>query len=413
MTFDTLWINARLATMQEAGEPFGMIENGVLGVREGRIDWVGPLESLDAKPSDIAATVYDVGGKLITPGLIDCHTHAVFGGSRSGEWQQRLLGASYADIAASGGGISATVKATRALSEEELAEQTAQRLMRLQRSGVTTVEIKSGYGLSLESEQRLLKAARRAGEIADIQVRTTCLAAHTVAPEYQGRADAYVDYICTDILPAVAKSGMADAVDAFCEGIAFSPQQTAQVFARAAELGLRVKLHADQLSDTGGATLAARFKALSADHLEYTSEEGVKAMASSGTVAVLLPGAYYFLKEKQLPPVEMLRRYHVPMAVATDLNPGTSPCLSLTQMMNMACTFFGLTPEEALRGTTLNAARALGVEEYYGTLEVGKAADFALWDASGPWELSYWIQGLACHSLVRAGRYVDLGGDCT
>jgi imidazolonepropionase len=333
--------------------------------------------------------VVDVAGRWLTPGLIDCHTHLVWGGSRAAEFEQRLAGASYAEIAAAGGGIRSTVTATRTASEAELATLAAERLTPLLAEGVTTVEIKSGYGLSLGDELKQLRAARRVAELVPLRVVTTLLALHAVPPEYDGRADEFVTLACEEILPAAVEAGLADAVDVFCEHLAFSPAQCERVFARATELGLPIKGHMEQLSNLGGSRLAARFGALSVDHIEYLDEQGVAAIAQSGTAAVLLPGAYYFLREQQVPPVEALRRAGVPMAVATDLNPGTSPFASLRLMANMACILFGLTVEEAVAGLTREAARALGLAERRGMLAPGMDADFAVWSVDHPNALVY------------------------
>ena len=341
--------------------------------------------------------------RSVTPGLIDCHTHTVFGGNRSGEFEQRLQGVSYAEIAAAGGGIASTVRATRAASEDQLFASAEQRLKRLLRDGVTTVEIKSGYGLDLASERKILRVIRRLGAVLPVTVRSTCLAAHALPPEYANRADDYIDHICHEMLPALAAEGLVDAVDAFCEYLAFSPAQVEQVFITAAQLGLPVKLHAEQLSSLGGSSLAARYHALSADHLEFMTEDDAIAMAASGTVAVLLPGAFYFLRETRLPPMDALRKYGVNIAIATDLNPGTSPALSLRLMLNIACTLFRMTPEEALAGVTLNAAKALGLGDTHGSLEVGKIADFVAWKIERPADLAYWLGGDLDKRIVRHG----------
>ncbi len=395
-----LWLNAHAATMR--GGRYSIIEDAALLVEGGRIAWIGPRHEA---PVGADETV-DLGGAWITPGLIDCHTHTVFGGDRSGEFEMRLQGASYAEIAAAGGGIASTVRATREASEDELLASAERRLRNLLRDGVTTVEIKSGYGLDLASERKMLRVARRLGERLPLTVRTTCLAAHALPPEYAGRADDYVEHICTELLPALAAEGLVDAVDAFCEYLAFSPAQVERVFQAATALGLPVKLHAEQLSSLGGSSLAARYRALSADHLEYMTEDDVRAMAEAGTVAVLLPGAFYLLRETRLPPIELLRRHGVAMAIASDLNPGTSPALSLRLMLNMACTSFRLTPEEALTGVTLHAARALGLDAELGSLEVGKRADFVAWDIQRPAELAYWLGGDLPKRVVRQGEDV-------
>lgn len=404
--WDAVWINARLATMTGGGEPYGAMPGAALAVQGGRIAWVGPMADLPGRPEALAHAVVDAGGRWITPGLIDCHTHLVHAGDRAHEFELRLQGATYEEIARAGGGIRSTVAATRAASEDELVAQADRRLAALCAEGVTVVEVKSGYGLDLESELKMLRAARALEGRRPVTVRTTFLGAHALPPEFQGRADDYIDEVCGRMLPAVAAAGLADAVDAFCEGIGFTAAQTERVFLAARRHGLPVKLHAEQLSDLGGAALAARHGALSADHLEYLSEAGVRAMAAAGTVAVLLPGAYYCLRETRLPPVEALRRHGVPMAVATDCNPGTSPIASLLTVLNMACVLFRLTPEEALAGATRHAARALGLAGSHGTLEPGKAADFVLWDIERPAELAYRIGPNPCAGVVKAGRIV-------
>jgi imidazolonepropionase len=399
--WDTLLTNARLATMRSGGAPYGAVERGALAIAGERIAWVGAMDEL---PRDAAERVVDVAGRCVTPGLIDPHTHIVYAGNRANEFEQRLLGESYAAIAARGGGIVSTVRATRAAGEETLVDIAERRLSRLRAEGVTTVEIKSGYGLDRETELAMLRAARALGERSGIRVRTTYLGAHTVPPEFAGRPDDYVAFLCDEMLPLIARERLADAVDAFCERIAFSPQQTARVFETAARLGLPVKLHADQLTDGGGAALAARFGALSADHLEHTSDAGVAALAAAGTVATLLPGAYYFLRDTTAPPVAALRAHGVPIALATDSNPGTSPITSLLLILNMACTLFGLTPEEALHGVTRNAARALGIAAETGTLEAGKAADVVVWDVEHPAELAYNIGSAPARAVYARGR---------
>ncbi len=384
MPFDLALTNARLVTCTT--EDLAPSAPSFVGIQGGHITAVGPMSEFAS-----AAPVEDCAGRLLTPGLIDCHTHLVYAGDRAREFEQRLQGTTYEDIARAGGGIVATVRATRAASEEELFGQTAARARRLMAEGVTTVEIKSGYGLDVDNELKQLRVARRIGQALGIDVRTTCLAAHALPPEFTGRADDYIDRVCSTILPAVLRAGLADAVDAFCERIGFTPEQTARVFAAAAKLGLPVKLHAEQLSDQGGAQLAARHGALSCDHLEYVSAEGVGAMAQAGTIAVLLPGAFYFLRETKLPPVELLRKLRVPIAISTDSNPGSSPTTSLLLMLNLACTLFRLTPSEAFLGITRHAARALGLKDTHGTIEVGKVADMALWDADSAASLCYQI----------------------
>jgi imidazolonepropionase len=399
---DRLIVNVHLATMEPAS-PYGTIRDGVLASRNGRIAWVGARSEM---PTDLAAREeLDGRGGWLTPGLIDCHTHLVYAGSRAGEFERRLAGESYESIARAGGGIMATVRATRAASEDELLAASAKRLKRLLDEAVTTVEIKSGYGLDAQSELRLLRVARRLGEACAVEVRTTLLAAHALPPEYAGRADDFITLVCDEIVPSASRAKLADAVDAFCEKIGFSPAQTRRVFAAASAQGLRAKLHADQLSDSGGAALAAEFAALSADHLEHTSESGVAALARSGTAAVLLPGAYYFLRETKLPPIDALRQHGVPIAIATDCNPGTSPVTSLLLMLSMACTLFRLTPEEALAGVTRNAALALGLADR-GTLAAGKRADLALWSVEGPAELAYAIGANPCTGIMRGGDVV-------
>ncbi|MCE9521229.1 MAG: imidazolonepropionase [Alphaproteobacteria bacterium] len=402
MKWDHLWINARLATMREGVGAYGAIEAAALADKGGRIVFAGPMRDLPGEPDALATRVIDAKNQWITPGLIDCHTHLVFAGNRAAEFEQRRNGVSYEAIAKAGGGIMSTVRATRAASEEALLEQARPRFNALLSEGVTTVEIKSGYGLDLETELRLLRVARRLGEESYARISTTYLGLHALPPEGAANRAAYIAEMSGPVLRAIANEGLADAVDAFCEGIAFTPQETAQFFTGAAALGLRVKLHADQLSDTNGAALAAKFRALSADHLEHTDEAGVAAMAKAGTVAVLLPGAFFTLRETKKPPVEALRRARVPIAVATDCNPGTSPVVSLITTMQMACTLFGLTAEEALAGTTRNAARALGLAAETGTLEVGKAADYAVWPIDHPCELSYWIGSLNPSAIGRS-----------
>lgn len=389
--WDGLLLDGRLATLA-GNEGYGLVEHGALAWKDGAIVFAGPQSELPGAPEKLAAEVASVDGALVTPGLVDCHTHLVFGGDRADEFERRLNGASYEDIARSGGGILSSVRATRAASEDDLLAQSLPRARSLRADGVTMIEIKSGYGLDLDSELKMLRVARRIGTELGIGVSTTLLAAHALPPEFKGRGDDYVDLVCNDILPAAARDGLADMVDAFCERIAFSPAQTRRVFERARELGLPVKLHADQLSDLGGAALAAEFGARSAEHLEHANEDGVRAMAAAGTVAVMLPGAYYALRETQPPPIARFRQHGVAMAVASDLNPGTSPLLSLRLAMNMACIELRMTPEEALRGATVNAARALGLADR-GRLGAGLRADFVVWNARHPAELCYWIGG--------------------
>jgi imidazolonepropionase len=394
-----IWENARLATMVAGGRPYGAIEDGAIAVADGRIAWIGERRDL---PRFEGASVHDTEGCWITPGLVDCHTHLVFAGDRSGEFEQRLEGVSYEEIARQGGGIRASVAATRAASEDALYAASLKRLQRLLAEGVTTVEIKSGYGLDIDSEIKMLRVARRLGSDLPVTVRTSFLGAHALPPEFAGRQRDYVDLVAGPMLEQIAAAGLADAVDAFAERIAFTPEETATIFAAARARGLPVKLHADQLSDQGGAALAARFGALSADHLEYANADGIAAMAASGTVAVLLPAAFYFLRETKPPPIDLLRRHGVPIALATDCNPGSSPLLSPLMVLNMACTLFRLTPEEALAGMTRNAARALGLADR-GTLAPGQVADFALWEVSRPAELAYWMGGSPLRAVVKAG----------
>ncbi len=389
--WDHLLLNATLATF-DATTPYGLIEHGALAMHRGRIAWVGAMDTLPDAPDALAASHETLNGALVTPGLIDCHTHTVFGGDRAGEFEQRLNGASYEAIARAGGGIVSSVRATRAASEEQLYAQSLPRARALRADGVTTLEIKSGYGLELDAERRMLRVARRLGRELGISVRTSFLGLHALPPEFHDRRDDYVTAVCDHMLPTLAGEGLVDAVDAFCETIGFTHAETQRLFARAQSLGLPVKLHAEQLSDQGGAALVAQCGGLSADHLEHLGTAGVAAMAQAGTVAVLLPGAYYALRETQAPPIAALRAHGVPIAIATDCNPGTSPLLSLRLAANMACTLFRLTPAEALRGITVNAARALGLADR-GTLTVGQRADVLVWQASTPAELCYWIGG--------------------
>lgn len=407
--WDRLWINAHLATMTEGGDAYGAIENAAIATKGDRIAWTGAVSDLPGKPDTLADEVVDAGGGWITPGLIDCHTHLVFGGDRAGEFEMRLNGASYEEIARAGGGIVSTMRATREADDAILYDAAVPRLRNLIRDGVTTVEIKSGYGLETESEIKQLRVARRLGDALPVDVRTTFLGAHALPPEFDGRSGDYIDLVADEMMPRVAAEGVADAVDAFCEGIGFSPDETARVFDAARAHGLPVKLHADQLSDLGGAALAAKYNGLSADHLEYTSTGGAKAMAATGTVAVLLPGAFYTLRETKQPPIEAFREHGVPIAIASDFNPGSSPVPSLFLMLNMAAILFRLTPEEALAGVTRNAARALGLGDDRGTLEAGKRADFALWDIGQPAELVYWAAYAPLTGVVKDGHDRDLG----
>jgi imidazolonepropionase len=398
---DRIWHHCRLATLSPSRQGLGLIDDGLIAATDGRIVYAGPARDapsvLDAKER------IDCAGRWITPGLIDCHTHLVYGGNRAHEFEQRLAGASYEEISRAGGGIVSTVKATRQSSTDELVAAALPRLDALIAEGVTTVEIKSGYGLELDTERRQLRAARRLGDKRAVSVRTTFLGAHTVPPESKGNKAGYIDALCSEMLPAIAAEGLADAVDAFCEGIAFSVEETAQVFAKAQALGLPVRLHADQLSNLHGAALAARFGALSADHLEFADEEGIMAMARAGTVAVVLPGAFYFIREKQLPPIDAMRRHGVPIALATDCNPGTSPLTSPLLTMNMGATLFRLTVDECIAGMTREAARALGMFGQTGSLDEGKRCDLAIWNIERPAELVYRMGFNPLHSRVWRG----------
>ena len=391
--------NIRLATMSRGiTRAYGLVEDAVLLIHNGRILWCGEGAELPDEYKSIQ--LMDGEGRLVTPGFIDCHTHLVFGGDRAREFEQRLEGASYEEISRSGGGIRSTVKATRTASEKQLLAEALKRVDHLIAEGVTTLEIKSGYGLDLDTELKMLRVARAIGTERDVLVQTTFLGAHAVPEEFDGRSDAFIDHVVNDMLPRVAGEKLADAVDGFCEGIAFNPAQIERVFAKSKKLGLPVKLHAEQLSNLGGAALAARNGALSADHLEYLDEAGVVTMAECGTVAVLLPGAFYTLREKQYPPISALRKHNVPIAIATDANPGSSPLTSILLVLNMACTIFRMTPEEALAGVTRNAALALGLGETHGTVEVGKIADLAIWDVREPAELAYRIGFNPLHKRI-------------
>jgi imidazolonepropionase len=400
--WDSIWINANIATMAE-NNGCGIMENVAIAVENGKISWLGRQDDLSESPESLARSVTDIEGKWITPALIDCHTHLVYGGNRAKEFEMRQSGVSYEEIAKAGGGIISTVKATRAASEEELYESALPRLKALMSEGVRCVEIKSGYGLDIETEARMLSVATRLMEETNIKVKRTFLGAHAVPPEYAGKADDYIDHICDSMLPKLHEMGLIDAVDVFCEKIGFSTEQTRNIFEKASELGLPVKLHAEQLSNQGGAALASEYKAISVDHLEYLDEYGVKAIAESGTAAVLLPGAFYFLNESRKPPVDLLREYNVPIAIATDCNPGSSPVTSILLIMNMACTLFGLTPQEAIEAVTKNAAKALGIDDETGRIVEGRSADFVIWDVRDLAELSYNIGFNPCFAVVNEG----------
>lgn len=399
MRLDRIFTNARLATMA-GSEPYGALSDAAVGVRDGRIAYVG---AADDAP-DAAETV-DLEGRWVTPALVDCHTHIVFAGDRSTEFEKRLAGESYEAIAKAGGGIVSTVNAVRASSAADLAAATLSRLDSLHQEGLGTIEIKTGYGLNFESELNMLKAIRSLGLVTGLRVQSTLLAAHAIPREYEGRADAYVDEVCIPLVREAAREGLADAVDAYCEKIAFSPEQTRRVFEAAKSAGLKIKLHADQFSNLGGAALAAEFGALSADHLEYTDEAGVAAMAKAGSVAVILPGAYYMLNETQKPPISALRKAGVPMALATDANPGSSPVLSLLMTANLACTLFGFTVEEALAGITREGARALGLQNEIGTIEAGKRCDLAVWEVDNLAQLVQWIGARPLHGRILSGEW--------
>jgi imidazolonepropionase len=400
---DTVWRNARLATLAEGAAGLGVAEKGAVAARDGRIIFAGAEADLPSTARDAAQTV-DCEGRWITPGLIDCHTHLVYGGDRAKEFEMRLEGATYEAIARAGGGILSTVRATREASAEALAASTLKRLDALIAEGVTMIEVKSGYGLDLDAERKCLLVARGLGELRPVTVRTTFLGAHALPPEFAARRQHFLDAVAFDLIPAFKREGLADAFDAFCEGIAFSPAEVAFVFDAAWQAGLPVKLHADQLSNSHGAALAAKFGALSADHLEYADEAGIAAMAAAGAVCVVLPGAYYCLREKQAPPVALMRKHKARIAVATDSNPGTSPMTSLLLALNMAATLFGLTVEECLAGCTRNAAAALGLSAETGTLEAGKWADLAIWDIERPAELVYRLGFNPLHARVWRGR---------
>ena len=406
MSWDQVWIDVNVATMSPSvSAPYGAITDAAVAVKEGRIAWIGPRSELPE--FDVLSTpVYRGKGAWITPGLIDAHTHLVFAGNRANEFELRLQGASYEEIARSGGGIISTVKACREASEGELFELGRKRLNALAKEGVTTVEIKSGYGLETETELKLLRVARELGKHHHVDVKTTFLGAHAIPPEYKDDAEGYVDLVINEMLPAVIEENLADAADVFCENIAFSVEQTERVLTAAKDAGLDIKLHAEQLSNLGGSAMAAGIGAKSVDHIEYLDEAGVKALSQSGTCATLLPGAFYFLRETQMPPIELLRKHKVPMVLASDYNPGSSPLCSSLLMLNMGCTLFRLTPEEALAGMTRNAAKALGVEDNVGVLAEGMQADFCLWDITTPAQLSYSYGVGVCLEVVKAGQLV-------
>ncbi|WP_119969463.1 imidazolonepropionase [Shewanella japonica] len=406
MSWDHVWIDVNIATMDpDNSATYGSITDAAIAVKDGKIAWLGPRKELpDFDVIDMP--VYRGRGGWITPGLIDAHTHLVFAGNRANEFEMRLEGASYEDIARAGGGIISTVNACREAEEAELFDLGRQRLNALAKEGVTTVEIKSGYGLNTETEVKLLKVARELGRNHHVDVKTTFLGAHAIPPEYKHDTEAYVDLVINEMLPAVIEQNLADAADVFCENIAFNLDQTERVLTAAKTAGLEIKLHAEQLSNMGGSTMAAKLGAKSVDHIEYLDEAGVKALAESGTCATLLPGAFYFLRETKMPPIELLRQYNVPIVVASDFNPGSSPICSTLLMLNMACTLFKLTPEEALKGITVNAAKALGIEQNVGMLAQGMQADFCLWDIATPAQLAYAYGVNPCKDVVKNGVLV-------
>jgi len=408
---DSLWTECHLASLVESEDGYGLLKDGALAVKDKKIVWAGPESNLPEGIRERSRNVYSLGGAWVTPGLIDCHTHLVYAGSRTGEFERRLNGATYEDIARHGGGIMSTVNAVRAAEEEALYMQSVPRLGAMQAEGVTTIEIKSGYGLDTESELKMLRVINRLGRDFPVTVMPTFLGAHALPPEYRDDPDGYIDLIVEEMLPTVASGRLAVAVDAFCERIGFSLALTERLFSAAVSLGFKVKLHAEQLSDLKGAALAAEFGALSADHLEYLESDGIEAMARNHVTAVLLPGAFYFLQETKKPPVDLMRAAGIRMAVSTDCNPGSSPCSSPLLMMNMACVLFGLTPVEALKGMTINAAHALGIEHKAGSLEPGKAADFAIWDIAEPAELSYGMGGNPCRLVVKDGEIIIRRGN--
>lgn len=401
--WDSLYINGQILTCEER---VGLKINGAIAVKNGLIAWIGSMSELKAKPETLAESLFDLGGSILTPGFIDCHTHIVYAGNRAHEFEERLQGKTYAEIARSGGGIFSTVRATRAASEEELLRQSIKRVQSLLKTGVTTLEIKSGYGLDCETELKMLRVAKKIESLLPVTIKTTFLGAHTVPPEYANNPNDYVDFLCEHMIPLIARDHLADAVDVFCETIAFNLAQTERLFRAAKTHGLAIKCHAEQLSSTGSASLAATYHALSADHLEHLTLAGIKAMSASGTVAVLLPGAFYFLRETKYPPIELLKQHQIPIALATDSNPGTSPILSMPLILNMACTLFRFTPEEALLGVTKHAAKALGLSDHYGTLTIGKRADFAIWDIHKPVELFYELGANHLNYLVKNGTHI-------
>ncbi|WP_169303162.1 imidazolonepropionase [Thalassotalea mangrovi] len=408
MTWQLLFINANIATMNDGANSYGAIENGALAVTDGLIVWTGSMTEIAALDiSDNAnLQVIDVAGQWLLPGLVDCHTHIVYGGHRANEFELRLQGASYEEVAKAGGGIVSTVKATRDANEQELFASALARMQALQAEGVTTIEVKSGYGLDTETELKMLKVASRLGEQPGIEVRKTFLGAHALPVEFADNADGYIDVVCNEMLPAVAEANLADAVDVFCEGIGFNIEQTERVFKAAQQHNIAIKVHAEQLSDLGGTALAAKYQAMSSDHLEYLSEGGIKAMRDADMAAVLLPGAFYFLRETKLPPIEALREHGVAMAIATDANPGSSPIHSIQLMLNMACTLFRLTPAEAIAGVTIHGAKALGVDDKVGSLEVGKQADIAVFNIEQVAQLCYQYGVNPLTAVYKAGEKV-------
>ena len=405
LQWDAIWIHGQVVACENAGQ---IMADAAVAVKDGNIAWVGAMHDLPDKPEALATNVHDVTGCCVTPGLIDCHTHLVFAGNRAHEFEQRLEGKTYEEIARQGGGIQSTVAATRAASFDELFEHSLPRAKALQRSGVTTLEIKSGYGLDFETEAKMLRVAKKIGEVLPVTVKRTFLGAHTVPQEFRGKAQDYVDLVCHAMIPRIAEEKLADAVDVFCESIAFNLEQTEQVFAAAREHQLQVKCHGEQLSCMDSAVLAAKYQALSVDHLEHASAAGIQSIQASDTVAVLLPGAFYFLREKQLPSIELMRQSGVYMALASDCNPGTSPIMSLLLIMNMACTLFRMAPAEVMQGVTLNAARALGMQQTHGSITVGKVADLAVWRVQSPAELCYYLGNQPLMTLVKSGKIETL-----